>query len=59
LVEFTLEETEEGTRVTVIESGFAALPDDIRDQMVRGNTEGWIMKTTALLDYLVAEQGDR
>ena len=32
---------------------------DRREQMIRGNTEGWIMKTTALLDYLVAEPSDR
>jgi uncharacterized protein YndB with AHSA1/START domain len=55
LVEYTLEETSEGTRVTVTESGFSRLPADVREQMVRGNTEGWIMKTTALLDYLVAD----
>ena len=56
LVEYTLEETPDGTRVTVTESGFSGLPDHVREQMVKGNTEGWIMKTTALLDYLVAEQ---
>lgn len=56
LVEFSLEDTPEGTRVTVIESGFSGLPADVREQMVRGNTDGWIMKTTALLDYLVANQ---
>jgi hypothetical protein len=41
--------------VTVTESGFSLLPAEVREQMVRGNTEGWIMKTTALLDYLVAD----
>ncbi len=56
LVEYTLEDTAEGTRVTVTESGFSALPADIREQMVQGNTEGWIFKTTALLDYLVAQE---
>ena len=55
LVEYTLDETTEGTRVTVRESGFSDLPEDIREQMIQGNTEGWIMKITALLDYLVAE----
>ena len=56
LVEYTLEETSDGTRVIVTESDFSGLPDHMREQMVKGNTEGWIMKTTALLDYLVAEQ---
>lgn len=56
LVEYTLDETAEGTRVTVVESGFAALPADIRENLLRGNTEGWISQTTRLLDYLVGEQ---
>lgn len=56
LVEFSLDDTPDGTRVTVIESGFSGLPSDIREQIAQGNTEGWIMKTTALLDYLVADQ---
>ena len=56
LVEFSLDDTPDGTRVTVTESGFGGLPSDIREQMAQGNTEGWIMKTTALLDYLVADQ---
>ena len=55
-MEYTLEDTAEGTRVTVTESGFSALPADIRKQMVQGNTEGWIFKTTALLHYLVAQE---
>ena len=56
LVEYILEETPDGTRVTVMESGFGGLPVDMREKIVQGNTEGWIFKTTALLDYLVAEQ---
>lgn len=59
LVEFSLEDTPDGTRVTVTESGFSRLPDDMREQMIGGNTEGWIMKTTALLDYLVAESSQQ
>src|SRR4051812_47832703 len=55
LGEFSLEDTPDGTRVTVTESGFSRLPDDVREEMVRGNTEGWIRETTELLDYLVAE----
>ncbi|HET9660340.1 MAG TPA: SRPBCC domain-containing protein [Thermomicrobiales bacterium] len=59
LVEFTLEETPEGTRVTVIESGFAALPEDARDQALREHSEGWVAKTTSLLDYLLAESSQQ
>lgn len=42
LVEFMLEESEGGTRVTIIESGFAALPDDDRRiAAFRLNEQGW------------------
>lgn len=41
LVEFTLEDTDGGTRVTVVESGFDALPAERRDLALRMNTQGW------------------
>ena len=42
LVEFTLEPTSEGTRLVLVESGFAGLPDDQRrDDALRRNSEGW------------------
>lgn len=41
LVEFRLEPTAEGTRLTITESGFEALPDHRRLEVLRGNTEGW------------------
>ncbi len=41
LVEFTLEETADGTLVTVVESGFDKLPADRRDDSIRSNTGGW------------------
>ena len=41
LVEFRLEDVPEGTLVTVIESGFDALPDEYRDESFRENTSGW------------------
>lgn len=43
LVEFTLTEEDGGTRLRVVESGFASLPgsDDLRAQAVRDNTGGW------------------
>lgn len=40
-VEFRLEPIGEGTRLTITESGFAALPDHRRLEVLRGNTEGW------------------
>lgn len=41
LVEFRLEEVEEGTRVDLIESGFASLPSEIYESALRENTTGW------------------
>lgn len=42
LVEFTLEPTSAGTRLTIVESGFDALPAGRRrDEALRSNTGGW------------------
>jgi uncharacterized protein YndB with AHSA1/START domain len=41
LVEFRLEETDNGTLLTVTESGFSKLPDDRRDEALRMNEGGW------------------
>ncbi|HYI40584.1 MAG TPA: SRPBCC family protein [Allosphingosinicella sp.] len=40
-VEFRLEPLGEGTNLTVVESGFDALPPDRRDEALRSNTGGW------------------
>jgi hypothetical protein len=39
-VEFTLHPTSEGTRLSVIESGFAQFPGDAHEVAVSGNTKG-------------------
>jgi uncharacterized protein YndB with AHSA1/START domain len=52
-VEFTLVPTGGGTRLTVVESGFAQLPDELLDTAYRGNTEGWRKELAELADYLV------
>jgi uncharacterized protein YndB with AHSA1/START domain len=41
LVEFTLEEIPSGTRLRVVESGFAKLPAHRRDEAFRMNEGGW------------------
>lgn len=41
LVEFRLEPTAGGTRVTVTESGFEALPPERRAEAMRSNEGGW------------------
>jgi uncharacterized protein YndB with AHSA1/START domain len=53
-VEFTLEPTVPGTRLTVVESGFAQLPVDAYRKAYDGNTEGWASELGELVDYLNA-----
>jgi uncharacterized protein YndB with AHSA1/START domain len=52
LVEFTLEETAEGTAVTIVESGFDRLPPDRRDEAFRMNELGWTGQTRNLEGYV-------
>src|SRR6516165_8465465 len=40
-VEFTLEPAGAGTRLTVVETGFAQLPDDAYRKVYDGHSEGW------------------
>jgi uncharacterized protein YndB with AHSA1/START domain len=53
-VEFTLEPVGSGTRLTVVESGFAQLPDDAHAKAFDGNTEGWASELGELVAYLDA-----
>ena len=53
-VEFTLEPAGEGTRLTVVESGFAQLPPDAYRTAYDGNTNGWASELGELVDYLDA-----
>ncbi|HTR94274.1 MAG TPA: SRPBCC domain-containing protein [Trebonia sp.] len=53
-VEFTLEPAGAGTRLTVVESGFAQLPDDAYRTAFNGNTQGWASELGELVDYLDA-----
>ena len=41
LVEFILEETDRGTRLTVVDNGFEVLPQGTRKNAVENNTKGW------------------
>jgi uncharacterized protein YndB with AHSA1/START domain len=50
-VEFHLEETEDGTRLTVTESGFDRLPEDLRDKAFRGNEGGWAQQMENIRFY--------
>jgi len=53
-VEFTLEPVDTGTRLTVVESGFAQLAEDAYRKAYDGNTEGWASELGELVDYLDA-----
>ena len=53
-VEFTLAPAGTGTRLTVVETGFAQLPEDVHRKAFDGNTEGWASELAELADYLDA-----
>ena len=53
-VEFSLEPTPAGTRLTVTESGFAQLPDEWLLSSYQGNTDGWRAELDELVTYLDA-----
>jgi uncharacterized protein YndB with AHSA1/START domain len=53
-VEFTLEPAGPGTRLRVVETGFAQLPGDTCRKAYDGNTEGWAKVLGELAGYLDA-----
>ena len=53
-VEFTLEPAGAGTRLTVVESGFAQAPEDVYRTAFDGNTRGWASELAELAAYLDA-----
>lgn len=54
VVEFTLSEEGDGTRLRVVESGFRSLavPADEAAKQAEGNVEGWRIKTAELAEYV-------
>jgi uncharacterized protein YndB with AHSA1/START domain len=52
VVEFRLTSTDEGTTVTVIETGFASLPAEIAQRDFKENTSGWTAELKDLEQYL-------
>lgn len=55
LVTFELEEVPEGTRLTITESGFAALPLERRAKAFTENDGGWEAQLSLLAKYLARE----
>ncbi len=53
-VEFTLQPDGPGTRLTVVESGFAQLPEGAHQTSYGGNTQGWASELGELAGYLDA-----
>jgi uncharacterized protein YndB with AHSA1/START domain len=54
-VEFTLEPVGAGTRLTVVESGFAQLAEDAYREAYDSHTEGWTSELSELVEYLDAD----
>ncbi|WP_028933771.1 SRPBCC domain-containing protein [Pseudonocardia spinosispora] len=53
-VEFTLEPVGGGTRLTVVETGFAQLPEETYRTEYDAHTEGWRSELGELIDFLDA-----
>lgn len=52
LVEFRLQPSDKGTRLTVTESGFGALPAHRRDEALRSNDGGWDEQVMNIKTYV-------
>lgn len=56
LVIFALETVPEGTRITVTEQGFEALPDEVRQARFKENTQGWEHMLGELIAYVTSRE---
>ena len=54
LVVFTLEQVKDGTKLTIVESGFDALPEARRAKAFSGNDSGWASQTKRIADFIRA-----
>ncbi|HEX5957253.1 MAG TPA: SRPBCC family protein [Hyphomicrobiaceae bacterium] len=54
LVEFRLEPTPEGTRLTITESGFEAIAEPRRLEVLRNNTRGWNIQAENIASHVSA-----
>jgi uncharacterized protein YndB with AHSA1/START domain len=52
LIEFTLSDAAEGTRLDLVESGFDGIPLSRRAAAYRGNEDGWSQQMVAIERYL-------
>jgi uncharacterized protein YndB with AHSA1/START domain len=56
LVEFTLSPTTDGVLLTIVESGFDAIPAARRSAAFEANSEGWAKQVELVRKYLALEQ---
>ena len=56
LIEFTLEEVEGGTKLTVTESGFDGIPLARRAEAFRMNSEGWGIQIENIKNYVEGQK---
>ena len=54
LVTFTLDEVEGGTRLTVVESGFDAIPESRRAKAFTSNSKGWAAQVENIRKHLAS-----
>jgi uncharacterized protein YndB with AHSA1/START domain len=52
LVEFTLSDTPDGVLLTIVESGFDAIPASRRGALFEAKSEGWAIQTDMVRRYL-------
>jgi uncharacterized protein YndB with AHSA1/START domain len=52
LVSFDLQNIDAGTRLTITESGFSAIPESCRAQTIASNTEGWKLQAQNIASYV-------
>jgi uncharacterized protein YndB with AHSA1/START domain len=54
LVEFDLQKIPGGTRLTITESGFAAIAEPRRFEVMRNNTQGWDIQAKNIAEHVTA-----
>ena len=57
LVSFTLEDADGGTRLTIVESGFDAIPESRRAQAFSMNDKGWDGQAKSIRKFLATGAG--
>jgi uncharacterized protein YndB with AHSA1/START domain len=56
LVELQIEAVPEGTRLTIVESGFDAMQPEQRARSLKGNDQGWTMQLRAIALYVEQDE---